>query len=58
MKTKLAENLRGEMSASSVKVKCPTLNLNWILNTFIDQSNTVFISTICCFKKTFIYLFI
>jgi hypothetical protein len=57
MKTKLAENLRGEMSANSVKVKCPTLNLNWILNTFIDESNTVSISTICCFKKTFIYLF-
>jgi len=43
MKLKLVENLRGEMSTSSTKVKCRTINLNWILNASKDESNEVFI---------------
>ncbi|CAF0773664.1 unnamed protein product [Adineta steineri] len=39
MKVKMAESLRGEMSASLNKVICPTINLTWILNTPIDQSD-------------------
>ena len=42
MKLKMAENLRGEMSAGSTKVKCPTINLNWILNASNDETNEVF----------------
>ncbi len=41
MKMKMVENLRGEMSASSSKIKCPIINLNWILNTSKDDSNEV-----------------
>jgi ankyrin repeat protein len=41
MKMKMAESLRGEMSASSSKVKCPTININWILNASKDDSNEV-----------------
>jgi hypothetical protein len=42
MKMKMTESLRGEMSTSSTKVKCPTINLNWILNASKDQTNEVF----------------
>jgi ankyrin repeat protein len=49
MKIKMDENLRGEMSSSSTKVKCPTINLNWILNSSIDESNEV---KHLSFKKT------
>ncbi len=42
MKMKMAENLRGEMFTSTVKVKCPTINLNWILNISRDESDEVF----------------
>jgi hypothetical protein len=41
MKMKMSESLRGEMSASSTKVKCPTININWILNASKDDSNEV-----------------
>ena len=43
MKIKMTENLRGEMFAGSTKVKCPTINLNWILNVYKDESTEVFI---------------
>lgn len=43
MKTKMTESLRGEMSTSSAKVKCPTINLNWILSVSKDESTEVFI---------------
>ena len=36
-------NLRGEMSTSSMKLQCPTLNLNWILNASKDDTNEVLI---------------
>jgi hypothetical protein len=49
MKIKMIESLRGEMSTSSTKVKCPTINLNWILNTSKDDSNEVFIFRIDLF---------
>ncbi|CAF2048735.1 unnamed protein product [Rotaria magnacalcarata] len=39
MKMKMAENLRGEMSADSTKVTCPKINLNWILNATNDETN-------------------
>jgi len=38
-KSKLNECLRGEMSAGLPKVKCPTINLNWILNASTDDTN-------------------
>ena len=41
MKSKLNESLRGEMSAGSPKVKCPTINLSWILNASKDGTNEV-----------------
>ncbi|CAF4634532.1 unnamed protein product [Rotaria sp. Silwood1] len=39
MKMKMAENLRGEMSTDSSKLKCPTISLDWILNATNDESN-------------------
>ena len=51
MKMKMAESLRGEMSASSTKVKCPTMNLNWILKASNDDSDEVFNSLILRLEK-------
>jgi hypothetical protein len=41
MKSKMAENLRGEMSVHLNKVTYPTLNLNWLLNEPTERSNEV-----------------
>jgi hypothetical protein len=43
MKLKIVESLRGEMSTGSAKVKCPTINLTWILNASKDESNEVWV---------------
>ncbi|CAF1162299.1 unnamed protein product [Rotaria sordida] len=39
MKMKMAECLRGEMSADASKIKCPTISLDWIINATNDESN-------------------
>jgi hypothetical protein len=41
MKTKMDENLRGEMTSPSKKVQCPTINLKWLLNPSNDESDEV-----------------
>lgn len=41
MKIKMSESLRGEMSGSTGKVKCPSINLNWLLNASKDESDQV-----------------
>ena len=41
MKMKMGESLRGEMSSSTTKVKCPAINLTWILNACKDELNEV-----------------
>ena len=41
MKNRMAESLRGEMSGSTGKMKCPAINLNWLLNASKDESDQV-----------------
>lgn len=41
MKSKVAENIRGEMSVHATKVSYPSMNLNWLLDEPIDKTNEV-----------------